>query len=147
MKILFDTNIVLDVLMDRLPYSDSAVELFSHVENGRLIGCLCGTTITTVFYLTAKPVGTVKAKEEIKKLMDLFEVAPVNRHVLQSALLLEFDDFEDAVIHEAAINVGVDAIVTRNLKDFKKSRLPVYSSQEMAKILAPTLVQNRAVES
>lgn len=136
MKILLDTNIVLDVLMDRLPYSDTAAELFSKVEDGTIIGYLCGTTITTVFYLASKTVGTARAQEEIKKLLSLFEVAPVNRHVLESALELDFNDFEDAVIHEAACHIGVDAIVTRNQKDLKKSRISVYSSEEMAKILA-----------
>jgi predicted nucleic acid-binding protein len=137
LKILFDTNIVLDVLMDRLPYSDDAVELFSKVEDGSVIGYLCGTTITTVFYLAAKAVGTARAQEEIRKLLSLFEVAPVNRLVLESALVLDFNDFEDAVIHEAACHIGADAIVTRNQKDFKKSRMPVYTSEEMAKILTP----------
>lgn len=137
MKILLDTNIVLDVLMDRLPHSDAAVELFSRVEDGTTIGYLCGTTITTVYYLAAKTVGAARAQEEIKKLISLFEVAPVNRHVLESALVLEFNDFEDAVIHEAACHIGADAIVTRNQRDFRKSRIPVYSSEEMAKILAP----------
>jgi predicted nucleic acid-binding protein len=135
LKILFDTNIVLDVLMDRLPYSDAAVELFSKVEDGTIIGYLCGTTITTVFYLAAKTVGAAKAQEEIKKLLSLFEVAPVNRHVLESALVLDFNDFEDAVIHESACHVGADAIITRNNKDFKKARISVYSSEEMAIIL------------
>ena len=135
MKILLDTNIVLDVLMDRLPHSEAATELFSRVEDGTVIGYLCGTTITTVFYLAAKTVGTPRAQEEIRKLLQLFEVAPVNRHVLESALALDFNDFEDAVIHEAACHVGADAIVTRNQKDFKKSRLPVHSAEEMAKIL------------
>lgn len=135
MKILFDTNIVLDLLMDRLPYSDAAVELFSKVEDGTVIGYLCGTTITTVFYLASKTIGTARAQEEIKKLLSLFEVAPVNRQVLESALVLDFNDFEDAVIHEAACHVGADAIVTRNQKDFKKSAIPVYSSDEMAKTL------------
>ena len=135
MKILLDTNIVLDVLMDRLPHSEAATELFSRVEDGTVIGYLCGTTITTVFYLAAKTVGTPRAQEEIRKLLQLFEVAPVNRHVLESALTLDFNDFEDAVIHEAACHVGADAIVTRNQKDFKKSRLPVHSAEEMAKIL------------
>ena len=135
MKILFDTNIVLDVLIDRLPHSEAATELFSRVEDGTVIGYLCGTTITTVFYLAAKTVGTPKAQEEIRKLLQLFEVAPVNRHVLESALILDFNDFEDAVIHEAACHVGADAIVTRNQKDFKKSRLPIHSAGEMAKIL------------
>jgi predicted nucleic acid-binding protein len=135
LKVLFDTNIVLDVLMDRLPYSDAAVELFSRVEDGTIIGYLCGTTITTVFYLAAKTVGAAKAQEEIRKLLSLFEVAPVNRHVLESALVAEFNDFEDAVIHKAACHVGAEAIITRNQKDFKKSRILVYSSEEMAKIL------------
>lgn len=135
MKILLDTNIVLDVLMDRLPHSEAATELFSKVEDGSVIGYLCGTTITTVFYLAAKTVGTPRAQEEIRKLLQLFEVAPVNRHVHESALVLDFNDFEDAVIHEAARHVGADAIVTRNQKDFKKSRLPIHSAEEMAIIL------------
>jgi predicted nucleic acid-binding protein len=135
LKLLFDTNIVLDVLMDRLPHSDVAVELFSKVEDGTIIGYLCGTTITTVFYLAAKAAGAPRAQEELKKLLSLFEVAPVNRHVLESALVLDFNDFEDAVIHEAACHIGADAIVTRNQRDFKKSRIPVYTSDEMAKIL------------
>ena len=135
MKIMFDTNIVLDLLMDRMPFSDSAVELFSKVEDGTIIGYLCSTTITTVYYLASKTLGSARAQEEIKKLLSLFEVAPVNRLVLESALGIDFNDFEDAVIHEAACHVGADAIVTRNLKDYKKSRIPVYSSEELARIL------------
>jgi predicted nucleic acid-binding protein len=135
LKILLDTNIVLDVLMDRMPFSDTAVELFSKVEEGNIIGYLCGTTITTVYYLAAKTLGAARAQEEIKKLLTLFEVAPVNRLVLESALAVDFNDFEDAVIHEAACHVGADAIVTRNLKDFKKSRISVYTSEELANIL------------
>jgi predicted nucleic acid-binding protein len=135
LKILFDTNIVLDLLMDRMPFSDAAAELFSKVEDGTIIGYLCGTTITTVYYLAAKALGSATAKEEIKKMMSLFEVAPVNRHVLESALVADFCDFEDSVIHEAACHVGAEAIVTRNQKDYKKSRIPVYTSEEMAKIV------------
>ena len=136
MKILLDTNIVLDVLMDRMPFADAATELFSKVEDGTIIGYLCATTITTVYYLAAKAVGAPRAQEEIKKLLSLFEVAPVNRPVLESALVADFTDFEDAVIHEAACHVGAEAIVTRNQKGFKKSRISVYSSEEIAKILA-----------
>jgi len=135
LKILLDTNIVLDVFMDRMPFSDTAVELFSKVEAGAIIGYLCGTTITTVYYLASKILGAARAQEEIKKLLSLFEVAPVNRLVLESALVVDFNDFEDAVIHEAACHVGADAIVTRNLKDFKKSRISVYTSDELVRIL------------
>ena len=135
MKILLDTNIVLDLLMDRLPYSEAAAELFSRVEEGAIIGYLCGTTITTVYYLAAKTVGAPRAQIEIRKLLALFEVAPVNRHVLESAINADFNDFEDAVIHAAACNVGADALVTRNQKDFRKSRIAVYSSEELVNIL------------
>jgi predicted nucleic acid-binding protein len=135
LKILFDTNIVLDVLMDRMPFSDTAVELFSRVEDGAIIGYLCSTTITTVYYLASKALGAARAQEEIGKLLSLFEVAQVNRLVLESALVADFNDFEDAVIHEAACHVGADAIVTRNPKDFKKSRVSIYSSEEIARIL------------
>lgn len=144
MKILLDTNIVLDVLMDRMPFADDAAELFSRVEDGTVMGYLCGTTITTVYYLAAKAVGAPRAQEELKKLLTLFEVAPVNRHVLEAALSADFSDFEDAVIHEAARHVGAEAIVTRNQKDFRKSGIPVYSSEEMVKILAShSLSQSR----
>jgi len=136
LKILLDTNIVLDLLMDRMPFADAAAELFSKVEDGSATGYLCGTTITTVYYLAAKVVGTPQAQEELKKLLSLFEVAPVNRPVLQSALAVGFADFEDAVIHEAARHVGAEAIVTRNQKDFKKSKIPVYSAEEMVKVLS-----------
>jgi predicted nucleic acid-binding protein len=136
LKILLDTNIVLDVLMDRMPFADAAVELFSRVEDGAIIGYLCGTTVTTVYYLAAKTLGAARAQKEIKKLISLFEIAPVNRPVLESALKIDFNDFEDAVIHEAACHVGADAIVTRNPKDFKKSRISVYTSEELTKILS-----------
>lgn len=135
MKLLLDTNVVLDLLMDRMPFADAAVELFSRVEDGTITGYLCGSTITTVHYLASKAVGAAKAQEEIGKLLHLFEVAPVNRQVLEAALSAGFSDFEDAVIHEAACHVGAEAIVTRNAKDFKRSRIPVYSSDEMAKIV------------
>ena len=136
MKILLDTNIVLDVLMDRMPFADSAVELFSKVEDGTIIGYLCGTTITTVYYLAAKAVGAARARKELGKLLTIFEIAPVNRLVLESARAAGFADFEDAVIHEAARHAGADAIVTRDRKDYRKSRIAVYTSEEMAKILA-----------
>jgi hypothetical protein len=66
----------------------------------------------------------------IEKLLCIFEVAPVNRTVLTSALQLKFTDFEDAVLHEAAVAIGIEAIVTRDVKGFLKSAIPVYSSDE-----------------
>ena len=136
MKVLVDTNVILDLLLDRAPYAAAAAQLFSLIERHALSGCLCATTLTTVHYLATKVVGRKKSLEEIRKLLRLFEVAPVNRAVLEAALGAEgFGDFEDAVLHEAARQSDADALVTRNEKDFKKAALPVYEPGELIGIM------------
>ena len=100
---MVDTNVVLDLLLDRTPHAMNAAQIFSLIERNVIAGCLGATTLTTVHYLASKVVGSQKARREIRKLLRLFEVAPVNRAVLEAALEAEgFRDFEDAVLHEAA---------------------------------------------
>jgi predicted nucleic acid-binding protein len=123
--VLFDTNVVLDLLLDREPYALDAARCFSRVESGEIEGWLCGTTVTTLYYLIGKCAGTAKARESISILLSLFEIAPVNKTVLDRALKLPFKDFEDAVLHEAARLANADVIVTRNTDDFKHSNIPV----------------------
>ncbi len=135
MKVLFDTNVVLDLLLDREPFSTLAAQLFSRVEGGEVEGSICATTVTTVHYLARKAVGNRQARGEVQKLLDLFEVAPVDRTVLEGALTSKFADFEDAVLHQAALNAGVQGIVTRNIQDFKGAKIPVYSPEELARLL------------
>ena len=86
MKVLVDTNVVLDLLLDRAPHAEAAAQVFSFIERNVLSGCLCATTLTTVHYLAAKVVGRQKSLKEIRKLLHLFEVATVNRAVLEAAL-------------------------------------------------------------
>ncbi|MDX1655012.1 MAG: PIN domain-containing protein [Candidatus Competibacteraceae bacterium] len=124
---LFDTNVVLDVLLDREPFAATATPLLAAVENSELIGYLGATTVTTLHYLAVKAVGQRQARQHIGQLLRLFQVAPVNRMVLESALALEFSDFEDAVLHEAGRLVGVQAIVTRDSAGFARASLAVHS--------------------
>ena len=135
MKVLFDTNVVLDLLLDREPFSTTAAQLFSRVEGGEIVGFVCATTVTTIHYLARRAVGNRQARQEVQKLLDLFEVAPVDRGVLEGALASGFADFEDAVLHQAALNVGVGGIVTRNAGDFKRAKIYVYSPEELARLL------------
>lgn len=135
MKILFDTNVVLDLLLDREPFSPTSAQLFSKVESGELSGYICATTITTLHYLASKVVEAKHAHEDIEKLLTLFEIAPVNRSVLKSALSSKFKDFEDAVVHEAAMNAGAQGIVTRDISGFKKAKMPVYRPEELMGML------------
>ena len=135
MKILFDTNIVLDLLLDRKPFVHHAQTLFEKVESGKINGYVGATTITTLDYLLTKSLSTREAKKIIKKLLKLFEIAPINRMILEDALDSGFLDFEDAVLHAAAIHCGIQAIVTRDEKGFHKARLAIYSPEGLLNVL------------
>lgn len=135
MNVLFDTNVVLDLLLDRKPFVFESTQLFSLVEIGQLNGFLCATTITTVEYLATKLIGAKSARIAINNLMKLFEIAPVNRVVIETAIKLNFADFEDAVIHESANHMGITIITTRDLQGFKKATLNIYSPKELLKLL------------
>lgn len=131
MKILFDTNVVLDLLLDRDPFSDTAARLFSRADEGDITGFINATTVTTVHYLARRTVGDRRARREIGNLIDLFDVAPVNLTVLEGALESRFTDFDDAVMYHAALNVNAEGIVTRNVGDFKRAKIPVYTPDEL----------------
>lgn len=131
MKVLFDTNVVLDVLLDREPHAEAASQLMSLVDKGRIEGVVCATTATTIHYLSAKAVGEKAAADHVRELLAIFDVACVDRDVLNSALDLGFADFEDAVVHESALDAGALAIVTRNGRDFKGSKIPVFDPVEL----------------
>ncbi len=130
MKTLVDTNVILDVLLDREPFSTDASLLMEKIEQSEIMGFICATTVTTIHYLVTKALGNEAASHHIKSLLALFVVAPVNRVVLENAAASKFSDFEDAVLHEAACHAGAKYIVTRNIADFKKSTLSVFEPKE-----------------
>jgi predicted nucleic acid-binding protein len=135
LRVLVDTNVVLDVLLDREPFVHDSADILSRVETGEVSGWLCATTVTTLFYLVAKAAGVATARAEVRSLLSLFEVAPVNRPILDGAVALEFSDFEDAVLHEAARQIEAQAIVTRKPQDFDHSEIPVYTPEELKAML------------
>jgi len=131
-KVLFDTNVVLDVLLAREPHAVVAARLFALVDKGELEGVLCATTVTTIHYIASKAVGPDSAKRRhLRELLAMFDVAGVDHDVLDGALGLDFQDFEDAVLHEAARAAGATAIVTRNGKDFGNAVIPVFDPHEL----------------
>lgn len=127
MRVLIDTNVVLDVLQERQPFVEKAVAIFAMVERNELTGLLCATTLTTLAYLFAKAAGKQPAIKHLRELLVLFEVAPVTRAVLEGALASRTSDFEDAVLAHAALHASVDAIITRNLRDFANSPVRAYT--------------------
>lgn len=137
MKVLFDTNIILDVLLAREPFVALSATLVNQVEQQCIEGYLCATTLTTIDYLLNKSLPATPAKAALKTLLTLFQVATVDKAVLQLAVDSGFRDFEDAVQHFAGKQAGINALVTRNQQDFKHAEYPVYSPQELWAILTP----------
>jgi predicted nucleic acid-binding protein len=129
--VLVDTNVVLDVLLERRPFSEAAAQVFALVEESRIEGFLCATTLTTVDDLLGQALAPAKAREALQRLLNLFEIAPVNRPVLEQALRSGIADFEDAVLEQAGRLVAVDAITTRNVRDFGKSTITVFDPLEL----------------
>jgi hypothetical protein len=87
--------------------------------------------VTTVHYLAEKHAGKAAAREHVRTLLHLFGVAEVTRPTLLEALDSSFSDFEDAVLHQAALAIDVDGIVTRDRDGFEDSQLPVFSPSEL----------------
>ena len=135
MKVLFDTNVILDVMLLRDPFFKSSARILAEVERKNIEGFVCSTTITTIHYLVEKSKGRKVALSQIENLLKIFQVTQVDKSCLESALNSKITDFEDAVLNESAYRERVDGIVTRNEKDFKQSKLTIYNPEELLKIL------------
>lgn len=135
MKILFDTNVVLDVMLLRKPFFESSALVLAEVERKNIEGFVCSTTITTIHYLVEKSKGRKETLSQIKNLLKIFQVTQVDKSCLESALNSKIVDYDDAVLEESASRERIDGIVTRNEKDFKQSKLYIYNPEELLKIL------------
>ena len=130
LRVIIDTNVVLDVLLKREPFVKAAVDVFCLVEDSLIDAFLCATTITTIDYLLTQSLPALKARDALRKLISLFEIAAVNRPVIERALASRIHDFEDAVLDEAAQMAGAESIITRNTKHFTGSTLKVFDPNE-----------------
>ena len=120
-RVLFDTNVVLDVLLDRQPYVEASAAAWAAVETGVAEGMLAAHAVTTIHYLVRKERGNAKARRIVSAILRVVGVAAVDAAVLQEALELPWPDFEDAVTAAAARTAGCEFIVTRDPKGFRGS--------------------------
>jgi len=131
MRVLVDTNVLLDVLLDRVPFSRPSSEVFARIEKSKLDASLCATTITTIEYIMGQSLSTASVRRTLHSLFELFDIATVNRSVIHEALQSKMTDFEDAVLAHSAALAGADVIVTRNIKDFKHSPVKVFTPDQL----------------
>ena len=134
-RILFDTNVVLDVLLDRRPYVAASAAAWAAVETGMAEGMLAAHAVTTIHYLVRKEAGTLKARRIISSILRVFRVAAVDGAAVQEALQLPFSDFEDAVTAAAARLAGCECIVTRDPKGFRGSPLRSLTPEAVSPLL------------
>ena len=131
MKLLIDTNIILDFLQKREPYYEDASAIFQLSVDNEVIECVTASSITDIYYLVNKEFKDVKkTKERIQDLLELITILDVTNKDIQDAIRSEWKDFEDSLQYIVALHNSVDAIITRNTKDFSESSIPIYSPKE-----------------
>ena len=135
-RVLLDTNVVLDVLLDRQPYAEASAAAWAAVETGVAEGMLAAHSVTTLHYLVRKEKGSLKAKRIISGILRVFGVAAVDSAVIQEALQMPFSDFEDAVTAAAARLAGCECIVTRDPKGFRESPVRALTPEAVLPLLA-----------
>ena len=125
MRVLIDTNLILDYLMDRDGHFDDALNLLIAVVNEEIEGYVTANTITDLYYIVNKDLhNRKKTRAVIDKLLRLVRIIDCTGTDCVLALASPVKDFEDAVLVECGLRTGMDCLVTNNLKDFKGSRLP-----------------------
>jgi predicted nucleic acid-binding protein len=142
MRVLLDTDVVLDVMLAREPFAPASAAIFDLHEKGRIVAYLSALTSPTIFYVSRK----VKANDELRKgmsrLLNSVRICPVTSSILIKAITSPISDYEDAVQHAGALALGLDAIVTRNLKDYRNAALPVYTPAQLFELLNPQPPEN-----
>lgn len=128
MRVLIDTNVVLDVILEREPFVEAAIALFALIEAGKIQGYIAATTITNIFYIVRKIEGREVALNAIARLLQGLNLCAVETRVIQRALDLNLHDFEDGVQLACAILESLDAVVTRDVNDFQNTNFTVLST-------------------
>lgn len=137
MKYVFmDTNVVIDFLANRQPFSFDAARLFDHAVNGNIKILISAVSYNNTYYVLRQSLPNVTTIRLLEELSDLSEIADVTDTVIRQSLKTDFKDYEDAIQYYCALSVpGISFIVTCNTKDFKKSKLPVLTPAEAIALL------------
>ncbi len=129
MKVLIDTNVILDIVLERQPFVEQAIKLLQATQQADITLFVTATTITDLYYITRKAKGRAIALEFIADLLQFMQVAGVDGEVIVQALHSDITDFEDAIQESAARSQAIGVLVTRNEADFQNSSLDIYNPE------------------
>lgn len=133
-KVLIDTDVLLDFFFDRKPYSEFSAGILNLCAEKEIKGYATPVIISNVYYLLRKTAKHDIIVEKIKQLLTIIDIVKMDKNVVLQALDSDFKDFEDALQNFSAIENGqIKIILTRNLKDFKKSELAILTPETYLK--------------
>ena len=133
-RILIDTDVILDFFFDREPFAENAAKIFSLCELKEIKGFITPVIISNVYYLLRQTAKHEKVIEKLKMLVSITEILVIDKDAILQALNSDFKDFEDGLQNYAAeLDKEIDLIVTRNIKDFKNSKLAVMTPDNYMK--------------
>ncbi len=135
-KILIDTDVILDFFFDRKPFSEDSAIILSMCERKQIEGYVTPVIISNTYYILRRTAQHHKVIEKLKQLLTITQVLQMNRRVIEDALNSEFKDFEDALQNFSAVKNGeIEAIITRNVKDFKKSVISILTPENFVRLM------------
>lgn len=131
LRVLVDTNVVLDLILNREPFVEDAIQLFALGEAGHLELLLSTDAVTTIFYIVSKNRDASAAQEAIARLLRIMSLAVLDEAAILAGMALRFKDIEDAMVAAVAAKARAWGIVTRNVRDFKGSPVPALEPKEL----------------
>jgi predicted nucleic acid-binding protein len=136
MKVLIDTNVALDILLQCQPWYTNAALVFSFAQQNYIECYISASAITDIFYVAKKDLGKSGARAAMKILLQVFRPATVTDSHIYKALETEWDDFEDSVQFIVGERLSVDYIVTRNAQDFLSGDIPAVTPERFIQLNA-----------
>lgn len=132
-KIFIDTDIILDFMIAREPFAVDAARIFSLAEQNKINLCTTGLVFSNAYYILRKLASHKKVIEKLTQLTKFIGIIGLSETAVINALSSNFNDFEDALQHYAALSEKVTIIITRNIKDYKNSELAVLTPDQYLK--------------
>lgn len=128
-KIFVDTDVILDLLGNRIPHFHFSAVLFTFAEMKKLELYTSPLILANTFYILRKQIGNDEAKKALRKLRILLHIIDSSEAVVDKALNSDFSDFEDAIQYYTALEGGISVILTRNLRDYKNASVIVQTPE------------------
>jgi len=133
-KVFVDSDVIIDFFTDREPFANPASKIFELNELGIIRIYISAVSLNNIYYIVRKFIGHKKTIKVIEELIEITEIIGTTKKEIVQALKNDFKDYEDSVQYSSALNIkGVEAIITRNTKDFTKAKIAIFTAENYIK--------------